>query len=531
MTEQNKSYVCTTCGWVYDPEQGDPDGGIAPGTAWEDIPDDWVCPVCGVGKEDFEPVEQAASDQPVQKEAHHSDQAPLVIVGSGLAGYSVVKEVRKYNTEIPILVITADGGEAYSKPMLSNAFARHHQPDDMIQKTADQMANELDIEIRTHCKVNAIDREQQAVEIEDVDSSVCVDYDRLVLALGADPRVFPAPGSERVGITTVNDLDDYRRWRSKIGNSGRVLLIGAGLIGCEFANDLIVAGFDVFMVDPAPWPLGRLLPKQVGEALLSALNEQGCTAYMGRTVSSYKQFDEGFIAVLDDETEVSFDFALSAVGLSPRTDLAKAAGLEVDAGIQIDRLMQTSDPNIYALGDCAQPEVGPLPFIAPLLAQARSLGATLCGKPTYLELPALPVVVKTPAFPLVVCPPPANTDGAWQVDSDNKGSIALYKDADGNELGFVLAGDRTAEQQQLAKSMPPLLAGQTGTGVSDDSGPAELDTDLPSYECDICGYVYDPSVGDPDGGIPPGTAWEDIPDDWECPTCGATKEDFTLIKG
>jgi rubredoxin-NAD+ reductase len=446
-------YICNACGWVYDPAQGDPDGGIAPGTAFEDIPDDWICPVCGVGKEDFEPV---ADSRPSASDAA-GRATPLVIVGSGLAGYGLARELRKRDAARPLVIITADGGEVYTKPMLSNAIARHHEADDMVQKTADVMAAELVMAVRTRTRVLSINPGARRLRLEHGGVETELEYAKLVLALGADARVFPAAGSDRVGIATVNDLDDYRRWRERIGRGGRILLIGAGLIGCEFANDLAAGGFTVDMVDPAPWPLARLLPGEMGAMLMRALEGVGCRLYPGRSIAAYEQTDNGFVACLDDGTRVPFDHALSAVGLMPRTALARAAGLAVEAGIQVDRLMRTDDAHIYALGDCARTEAGPLPFIAPLLAQAQALAATLCGEETPLRLPALPVVVKTPALPLVVCPPPAGSEGAWVMEGDESGAMALFRSPEGAALGFALAGSRTGEQRALAARMPDLL--------------------------------------------------------------------------
>ena len=454
MTQQNIAYVCTECGWVYDPEQGDPDGGIAPGTAFEDIPDDWVCPVCGVGKDAFEPVEQEAG--PVSQPG--SDTAPLVIIGSGLAGYALAKEIRKQDASLPLVMITADGGEVYSKPMLSNALARGHQPDDMIQKQAAEMAAELNIDIRTRARLTAIYRDTHILHIERVKGSETLMYDRLVLAIGADPRVFPVKGDDAVDICTVNDLDDYRLWRDRIGKQGHILLIGAGLIGCEFANDLTAAGYEVSLVDPAPWPLARLLPEAMGAMLVRSLRPLGCSFYMGRTVARYERADSVYTAWLDDGTELRFDHVLSAVGLSPRTALAEAAGLRVDAGIEVNSLLCTSDASIFAMGDCAQTPAGPLPYIAPLLAQARALASTLLGRETPLELPAMPVVIKTPALPLVVCPPKPGTPGEWSLEQGKDGAQAVFIAEDGSEAGFALAGGRTKLQRELAKRMPPLLS-------------------------------------------------------------------------
>jgi rubredoxin-NAD+ reductase len=454
---------------------------------------------------------------------------PLVIVGSGLAGYSLAKEIRKRDAGIPITIVTADGGEVYTKPMLSNAFARRHQVDDLVQKNAAALAEELDVEILSRTPVLAIDRENRILEIGPADSSETLSYGRLVLALGADPRVFPAEGSDRVDICTVNDLDDYRGWRARIGQGGKILLIGAGLIGCEFANDLASAGFEVAVVDPAPWPLARLLPAEIGEQLIRALEQAGCRLHMGRTVAGYETTGTVLSAILDDGTRVGFEHALSAVGLKARTDLAAAAGLEVQDGILVDRLLRTSDPNIFALGDCARTPAGPLPYIAPLLAEARALAATLTGTETELRLPALPVVVKTPALPLVVCPPPAGTQGAWELDpAEDDGTVAVFRTPTGAELGFALAGGKTRLHQQMAKRMPDLLPSLSEDAVTRSAEPG---SDQPGgrYECDACGYVYDPKEGDPDGGIVPGTRWEDIPDDWVCPVCGAGKDEFTEV--
>lgn len=528
MSENNITYICNACGWVYDPEQGDPDGGIAPGTSWEDIPDDWICPVCGVGKEDFECVENTTVADDIHNSRHTQLSAPLVIVGSGLAGYSLVKELRKLDSSVPITLITADGGEVYTKPMLSNAFARKHQADDMIQKDASSMAKDLDIEIMTHTRVIAIDRNTQALSLKSDAKDSVLTYHSLVLALGADPRVFPVEGQELVDIATVNDLDDYRSWREKLTTGDNILLIGAGLIGCEFANDMAIAGFHITMVDPAAWPLARLLPEDLGKMLINALEQEDCKLHMGCTVSRYTSSESGLQAELDNGTTIDFDHVLSAVGLAPRIELAKQAGLDTQAGIIVDGFMRTNDPLIFALGDCAQTEAGSLPFIAPLLAETRALAETLTGNDTKLHLPAMPVVVKTPALPLIVCPPQPGIDGNWEVEKSNSEAVAIYRSLNANEIGFALAGSKTALHQSMAKRMPDLLPidDENLQSVAEDTMP---DNDIQNYECITCGYIYDPQQGDPDGGIAPGTSWEDIPDDWVCPLCGAGKEDFIPV--
>ena len=515
MSEPKVTYECTVCGWVYDETTGDPASGVPSDTKWEELPDDWACPVCDAGRDEFEIIEAAAPAEGPTPEA-----PPVVIVGSGLAGYTLARELRKRSAELSITIVAADGGEIYTKPMLSNALAKHHTPDALVQKTAAAFAEDAGVTILSRTRVLSIDRANRTVA---TDGGGSIAYDRLVLALGADARVFPAPGSDAVGIATVNDLDDYRVWRNRIKFGDRILLIGAGLIGCEFANDLAGVGFGVTVIDPAEWPLSRLLPEEVGTMLTEALEKVGVTFRLGRTVARYEAADVGFSATLSDGSSVGFDHALSAVGLAPRTKLAKDAGLQVRAGVVVDSVLCTSDPHVYALGDCAETKAGVLPFIAPLLAEARVLAATLTGEETPLHLPALPVLVKTPALPLVICPPKPGAEGAWTVERTGTGAAAVFRTPQGEDIGFALAGTATGSQQDMAKRMPALLPPETPTvkpGAGATAG---------TWVCDTCGWVYDPRVGDPDGGIAPGTAWEDIPDNWECPTCGVGKDNFRKV--
>jgi rubredoxin-NAD+ reductase len=378
----------------------------------------------------------------------------VVILGSGLAGYSLAREFRKRDGQTPVTVISADGGDVYSKPMLSNAFAQGKDARALVNKGASQIATELSMRVLPRHRVEAIDRTAKTLRLTGPDGApLSLDYGQLVLAVGADPRPYAVERDDDVKIYGVNDLDDYAAWRDGLPDHGRLLLIGAGLIGSEFANDLADAGHQVTLVDPAPWPLGRLLPESLGRELAVALVGAGMTLHLGRSV---RRLSAGQ-ALLDDGTTVAFDRVLAAIGLAPRLNLARQAGLAVDKGIVVDRLMRTSDRDIFAIGDCAQTAAGPLPFVLPLMAEARALAATLAGAESPLFLPALPVVVKTPALPIAVCPPPIGRSGRWSVDGTGRDRKALFLDEADIPIGFALSGTRIAERQSLAKTMPDLL--------------------------------------------------------------------------
>ncbi len=386
----------------------------------------------------------------------HNSVAPggIVIIGSGLGGYTLAREFRKLDRETPLALITADGGESYSKPMLSNALAQSKAPQSLIAKGAEQMAHDLAMDVLPRHRVLSIDRQAKQVRVLRPDGSQGdIAYGRLVLAVGADPRPYTVAGSDHVTIHTVNDLDDYASWRDGLVPGMRILLIGAGLIGCEFANDMAASGYAVTMVDPAPWPLGRLLPEELGRELAVAMAATGITLHLGRSVAAIAASG----ATLDDGTVCPFDRALSAIGLVPRLGLARDAGLAVDRGIVVDRALHSSDPDIFALGDCAQSPAGPLPFVLPLMAQARALAVTLAGTVTNVVLPALPVVVKTPALPVTVCPPVPGARGQWVTEGSGRDRKALFVDPAGLAVGFALTGTRVGERQALAKEMPDVL--------------------------------------------------------------------------
>lgn len=235
-------------------------------------------------------------------------------------------------------------------------------------------------------------------------------------------------------------------------------ILGAGLIGCEFANDLITAGFQVTVVDIAAWPLPRLLPQAQGAALREALAALGVRWHFGAAARAVETTATGYRLELEDGSNIEADVVLSAVGLRAQTALARAAGLACGpAGIVVDTKLQTSAAGIFALGDCIAIGGRSLPYILPIAHASRALAATLAGEPTAAVFPAMPVLVKTPACPVIVCPPPPGA-GAWQLSGTAPDLEAVFHDAAGHPTGFALSGAATARRGVLAAQMPPVLA-------------------------------------------------------------------------
>lgn len=378
---------------------------------------------------------------------------PIVIIGTGLAGFNLAKELRKLDKETPLVMLTRDDGRNYSKPMLSNGFAKGKDADALAMAAPQQTAEQLDLTLRHGVEVQAIDPAARQIT---VDGEV-QDYSKLVLALGADVFRPPMSGDALDQVYSVNDLEDYARFRSALAGKKKVLIIGGGLIGCEFANDLVSGGFQVELVEPMGRCLPTLLPEPASHAVQQGLEKIGVRFHFGPFAERCDARGDGVVVGLSDGKEVEADIVLQAVGLRPRIALAKAAGLAVNRGVVVDALLQTSAEHIYALGDCAEVQGLVLPYILPLMSASRALAKTLSGTPTPVSYGVMPVTIKTPACPTVVCPPPVDAEGEWQCEGSDLDIRGLFVNAAGKPLGFALTGAACAERQALAKQLPPLL--------------------------------------------------------------------------
>ncbi len=376
----------------------------------------------------------------------------IVIAGSGLAGYTLAREFRKHDSDSELVIITADNGESYSKPMLSNALAQGKMAADLPNRDADGMREQLDARILTRTRITGVDREARQLTL---DNGETLDYGHLVLALGADPIRLPLKGDAADEVLSVNDLNDYARFREAIGESARVVVLGAGLIGCEFANDLRGAGYEVALVELADQPLARLAPPEIGEAIKRRLDGLGVSWHLGNPAQAVDRDNEGYIVTLEDGTTLSGDVVLSAVGLRPRTYLAEEVGLACERGIVVDAQLTTSDPHIHAIGDCAEVDGQVLPYVMPLMNEARALAAVLAGESRELTYPVMPVVVKTPALPLTVCPPAEGVDGEWRVEGEGDDLEARFIDAEGRLRGFAVCGEANSRKLTLQKEVIP----------------------------------------------------------------------------
>jgi rubredoxin-NAD+ reductase len=401
--------------------------------------------------------------------------APLIIIGAGLAGWTTVREFRKLDTTTPVVVITRDSGDFYAKPSLSNAFAQKRTPEQLVNTPAAKMAETLQVTLLAHTQVDAINLATQTLHTTQGDVVQTLDYSRLVLATGAQPIRVPVQGNASGRVQSVNSLDDFFSFFYGLSPRGtcadsyqieskHIIIMGAGLIGCEFANDLAQAGHRVQVVDPSTRPLAALLPEPAGLQLQEALGTLGVVWHFGATVQAVDTREPADTADTDlpaltvqlsNGQTLPADAVLSAIGLRADTALASAAGLACERGIVVDAYLQTSAPQVYALGDGAQyASAGqrPLPYVMPIMQAAKALAATLAGTPTPLVFPLMPVAIKTPALPIVVAAAHPAQAGSWVADDEASHGLWRFLDPQGVQRGFVLTGTQTTRRMEQARA-------------------------------------------------------------------------------
>lgn len=381
---------------------------------------------------------------------------PIVIVGAGMAAYSVAREFRKFDKSTPLMIIAGDAGSSYSKPMLSNAIALGKAAGQLVSHSAQQMAAQLDATVLPGTRVTVIDSSARTLAT----GKGSFGYSKLVLALGAEAIRLPTGGDAAGKVLSVNHIDDYAEMRSRLdqlGRAARVTIIGAGLIGCEFADDLLAGGHHVTLVDPNRLPLAALAAPSLSAGLAKAWSGRPLSLRLGTTVDSVNREAGAFRLTLANGVSLTADLVLSAVGLRPSTALARASQLETRRGIVVDAYGRTSAGDIFALGDCAEyTKAGGsavLPYVAPMLAAARAIASTLAGTPARIDLRNDAVIVKTPSYRLALSPPPPGINGAWVDQHDAERTIARFVDEHGALRGFGMSVPTPALRQKLLAEM------------------------------------------------------------------------------
>lgn len=408
-------YICHACGYIYDEEQGDPDGGLPPGTRFADIPDGWACPLCGVTKNDFAPYvppsmealrAQAKAQGSAAPATRRQADAGVLIVGAGRAGWQMAEALRALDAQCSITLVTDCSGDRYDKPQLSVAMAKHLPPERLVRETGAAAATRLNLRLLAH--THAVRVEPAATGSGGMLRTTRgpLRYQHLVLAHGA--RAALPPGLPAALCWRINHLRAYQRLRAALGHTPRrVLIVGAGLIGCELANDLALGGHGITLLDTEALPLARCAGESRARELLAAWGKLPIQFVGGVRVASLDTLpaptpDGALQLTTADGHQFTADQVIVAAGLQTPTRLAHSAGLAWDGGIAVTPAqLQTSVPGIHALGDCISIAGQTSRFIEPIARQACTIAAAIAGTGDvpYEPRPAS-IRVKTSSWPM-----------------------------------------------------------------------------------------------------------------------------------
>lgn len=285
----------------------------------------------------------------------------LIVIGGTAAGLSAASKARRLNPAMEITVFEASGYVSYGACGLPYYVGGCiEQAEDLISLTADQLREDRNIQTLIHHRVTKIDRTAKTVEVCDLDSgrTFTQAYDRLVIATGATPFIPPLPGVEGSGVYTLRTVEDGIRLRKKLAEGvRRAVVIGGGFIGLELSEQLCMAGLEVQVVEALPRLL-PMLPERYAQMAQDELAKHGVALHTALQAQEIVRGADGAVTGvrLSDGQTLAADFVVMSVGVRPASALAKDCGLAVNAkgGIIVNAEQQTSDPDIWACGDCVE---------------------------------------------------------------------------------------------------------------------------------------------------------------------------------
>ncbi|PLK69746.1 pyridine nucleotide-disulfide oxidoreductase [Rhizobium sp. TH135] len=306
----------------------------------------------------------------------------LVIVGAGQAAFALAAKLRMLKDSRPITVLGSEPVLPYQRPPLSKKYLLGEMSFDRLLFRPEAWYAENDVEIRLSTPVEAIDRESRSVKLFDGSE---IAYETLALATGATPRRLPsAIGGDLAGVFTVRDKADADRLATELKPGHRLLIIGGGYIGLEAAAVARKLGLDVTLIEMADRILARVAAPQTADAIRAIHAAEGVQIFE-KTGLTRLIGDEGRVkaAELSDGRVIDADMVIVGIGVTPNDRLAGDAGLEVQNGIVVDSSGRTSDPAIFAMGDCAvqdwKGQQVRLESVQNAVDQAEAVAAVLAG--------------------------------------------------------------------------------------------------------------------------------------------------------
>lgn len=462
---------CLICGHIHE--------GEAP-------PD--ICPACGVGKENF--VKESIEDEFI----NDTDET-FVLVGGGIAALSAVQAIRQRNRTARIVMLTEENEKPYYRPVLSD-YLSEDIPDESFYIKQSSWYEEERIEIRTNCRVSAIDTKNRELSLENGEKLA---YDKLILATGARSNVPPFKGVDKQGVYTLRNFADANLLKKAISQARKAVVIGGGVLGLEAVWEMLSSGLEVSVVEFADRIMPRQLDESSSQRYQKLMENQGVKLYLGLGTEEILGEDKATAARLSDGQILEADLVLLSTGVRPNIELAAESGIEVDKGIVVDSGMRTAVSGIYAAGDAAQIEDKLIGIWPVAVEMGKVAGANAAGDWLEYKQPVLStslIAFDRELFSVGDVNLPVEETRITEVYDPLEDFYKKSFMKDGVLVGEIIIAPKISSGASLAS------LGRDATGKKKAN----------RWKCRVCGYIHE-------GPEPPET----------CPVCGAPKEMFDPI--
>ncbi len=306
----------------------------------------------------------------------------IVVVGASHAAVQAIDTLHREGYQGPIVLVGDEPELPYNRPPLSKKYFTGELARERLQLRSPQFYQQAGVTMRLGGRVTAIDRAAQRLRLSDGGE---LGWDRLLLAVGSRPRRLDVPGADLRGIHYLRTLADVDSIRAELAGARRLIVIGAGYIGLEAAASARQLGLEVTVLEAADRPMQRVVCPELSEFYRTRHEREGVQIHCNVAVSGFAG-DDRVRTVVCGGREFAADLVIAGVGIVPDVTLAAAAGLRCDNGIWVDEACRTSDPNVYAAGDCTNhPSVHygrrvRLESVDNAVEQGRVAAAAICGK-------------------------------------------------------------------------------------------------------------------------------------------------------
>jgi len=414
----------------------------------------------------------------------------LVVVGNGMAGMACLEHILKYSPRFAVTVFSDETHVNYNRVLLSSVLAGEKDADDIVINGL-EWYQKHDIDLRVGVRI--VDVDARAKTVTGNDGHV-TPYDTLLLAMGSSPWFPPIAGLDKDGVFAFRTLDDTRALLRRAGRQTRAVVIGGGLLGLEAARGLQVQGCHVTVVHLMDTLMERQVDPCGGVYLRSKIEELGVNVLLGRTTTAILGGETVTGVELSDGSTLEADLVVVAAGIRPNVELGRKAGLTVNRGIVVNDLMETSDPDIFAVGECTEHNEICYGLVAPLFEQGKVLAATITGNtgPTYTGT--------VQAAKLKIMGVDVFSAGEW---ADGTGvepvryedpALGVYKKLalrDGKLAGVILVGDAGDSHRYMEwlRSGADLTAQRRQLLFPPPSADAGLDVAEMAESATVCGCV------------------------------------------